>query len=84
MRRALAVAALGGTAVRPNPLVGCVVADAAGRVLAEGWHKRYGGAHAEVNAVNALFATPNAPVSLAGLRVFVTLEPCAHHGKTPP
>ena len=84
MRRALAVAALGGPATRPNPQVGCVIAAPSGTILAEGWHQRYGGPHAEVNAVNALLARPDAPPSLAGLRVFVTLEPCAHHGKTPP
>ena len=84
MRRALELAALGGPATRPNPQVGCVIADAAGHILAEAWHQRYGEAHAEVNAVAALFARPDAPPSLAGLRVFVTLEPCAHHGKTPP
>ena len=84
MRRALELAALGGAATRPNPLVGCVIADASGRILAEGWHQRYGGPHAEVNAVAALFARPDAPRDLRGLRVFVTLEPCAHHGQTPP
>ncbi len=84
MRRALELAALGGPATRPNPQVGCVIADAAGNILAEGWHRRYGGPHAEVEAVTALFARPDAPSSLAGMRVFVTLEPCAHHGKTPP
>lgn len=87
MRRALALAALGGAATRPNPLVGCVIADAGGRILAEGWHQRYGGPHAEVHAVAALLALPDAPppsLALAGRRVFVTLEPCAHHGQTPP
>ncbi len=84
MRRALELAALGGAAVRPNPQVGCVIADAAGAVLAEGWHQRYGGPHAEVNAIRALLARPAAPPDLRGLRVFVTLEPCAHHGQTPP
>ncbi len=81
MRRALELAALGGTATRPNPLVGCVITDAATHhIRAEGWHQRYGGPHAEVNAIAAL--PPEA--SLTGLQVFVTLEPCAHHGKTPP
>ena len=81
MHRALELARLGGTATRPNPLVGCVIAEAAtGRLLAEGWHQRYGGPHAEVNAVAAL----PAPADLRGCRVFVTLEPCAHFGKTPP
>lgn len=82
MHRALALAALGGGHTRPNPLVGCVIADAAtGAVLAEGWHERPGGPHAEVRAVAAL---PAARPTLAGCRVFVTLEPCAHHGRTPP
>jgi diaminohydroxyphosphoribosylaminopyrimidine deaminase / 5-amino-6-(5-phosphoribosylamino)uracil reductase len=81
MRRALELAALGGAATRPNPLVGCVIADAVShQIVAEGWHQQYGGPHAEVNAVAAL--PPG--TDLRGLRVFVTLEPCAHHGKTPP
>lgn len=81
MTRALELARRGGTATRPNPLVGCVIANAAtGHVLAEGWHQHYGGPHAEVNAVAAL----PAPADLRGCRVFVTLEPCAHFGKTPP
>lgn len=84
MRRALELAALSGPATRPNPQVGCVITDATGTILAEGWHQCYGGPHAEVNAVTALFARPDAPADLGGLRVFVTLEPCAHHGKTPP
>ncbi|GAB2946088.1 bifunctional diaminohydroxyphosphoribosylaminopyrimidine deaminase/5-amino-6-(5-phosphoribosylamino)uracil reductase RibD [Hymenobacter coalescens] len=80
MRRALDLAVLGAHTARPNPMVGCVVADAEGRVVAEGWHEQYGGPHAEVNA---LAAVP-AGVDLAQCRVYVTLEPCSHFGKTPP
>ncbi len=51
-----------------------------GQIIAEGWHQRYGEAHAERNAVNQL----SAPDRLVGSTVYVTLEPCSHHGKTPP
>ena len=81
MRRALELAQRGGPDTRPNPLVGCVVTHQ-GRILGEGWHERYGGPHAEVNA---LAAVPEADRHLLPeSRVYVTLEPCAHHGKTPP
>lgn len=81
MRRALALAELGGGQVRANPRVGCVVTEAAtGRVLAEGWHRAWGGPHAEAEALALL----PADFSLADTQVFVTLEPCAHHGKRPP
>ncbi|KAA9331319.1 bifunctional diaminohydroxyphosphoribosylaminopyrimidine deaminase/5-amino-6-(5-phosphoribosylamino)uracil reductase RibD [Hymenobacter busanensis] len=80
MRRALDLALLGVGYARPNPMVGCVVADANGRVVGEGWHRQYGGPHAEVNA---LAAVP-ADVDLGQCRVYVTLEPCSHFGKTPP
>ncbi|RTQ47561.1 bifunctional diaminohydroxyphosphoribosylaminopyrimidine deaminase/5-amino-6-(5-phosphoribosylamino)uracil reductase RibD [Hymenobacter gummosus] len=80
MRRALDLAVLGAHTARPNPMVGCVVADAAGRVVAEGWHEQYGGPHAEVNALNRVPAA----VDLGQCRVYVTLEPCSHFGKTPP
>lgn len=80
MRRALDLALLGAHTARPNPMVGCVVADAAGRVVAEGWHEQYGGPHAEVNALSRV---PEG-VDLGQCRVYVTLEPCSHFGKTPP
>ncbi|WP_254846449.1 bifunctional diaminohydroxyphosphoribosylaminopyrimidine deaminase/5-amino-6-(5-phosphoribosylamino)uracil reductase RibD [Hymenobacter sp. CRA2] len=80
MRRALDLAVLGAHTARPNPMVGCVVTDAAGRVVGEGWHEQYGEPHAEVNA---LAAVP-AEVDLGQCRVYVTLEPCSHFGKTPP
>ncbi|MBX0292526.1 bifunctional diaminohydroxyphosphoribosylaminopyrimidine deaminase/5-amino-6-(5-phosphoribosylamino)uracil reductase RibD [Hymenobacter sp. HSC-4F20] len=79
MRRALDLARLGTGYARPNPLVGCVITHE-GRVIGEGWHQRYGGPHAEVNAVAAV----RQPELLAQSRVYVTLEPCSHFGKTPP
>ncbi len=80
MRRALDLAALGLGHARPNPLVGCVVVGPEGTIIGEGYHQQYGGPHAEVNAL----ASVADPALLRQSRVFVTLEPCAHHGKTPP
>lgn len=77
MRRALELARRGLGHVEPNPAVGAVVA-AAGRIVGEGWHARFGGPHAEVGALTA--AGPAA----RGGTLYVTLEPCCHHGKTPP
>lgn len=79
MRRALDLAHLGTGYARPNPLVGCVVTHQ-GRIIGEGWHRQYGGPHAEVNALAAVADQ----ALLRQSRVYVTLEPCAHHGKTPP
>jgi diaminohydroxyphosphoribosylaminopyrimidine deaminase/5-amino-6-(5-phosphoribosylamino)uracil reductase len=76
--RALAFAARGRGAVEPNPMVGAVVLDAAGQVVGEGWHERYGGPHAEVYALTA------AGERAKGGTLVVTLEPCCHFGKTPP
>lgn len=78
MRRAVALSAraLGDTA--PNPVVGCVILDATGRIAGEGWHQRAGGPHAEVNA---LFA---AGERARGGTAVVTLEPCNHTGRTGP
>jgi diaminohydroxyphosphoribosylaminopyrimidine deaminase/5-amino-6-(5-phosphoribosylamino)uracil reductase len=80
MQRAIELARRGEGSVEPNPLVGAVVAAADGdpRLVGEGWHRRFGGLHAEVEAL-----------ALAGDRarggtLYVTLEPCGHHGKTPP
>jgi diaminohydroxyphosphoribosylaminopyrimidine deaminase/5-amino-6-(5-phosphoribosylamino)uracil reductase len=78
MRRALEIARRGEGFVEPNPLVGAVVLAADGRVIGEGWHERFGGPHAEVVALAA--AGPAA----RGATLVVTLEPCCHHGKTPP
>ncbi len=78
MRRALDLAIRGLGRVEPNPMVGClVVCD--GREIGQGWHQRFGGPHAEVNALSAL-----APEQICRSDLYVTLEPCAHHGKTPP
>lgn len=77
MRRALALAERGMATTRPNPRVGCVLAHGE-RVVGEGWHQRAGGPHAEV------FALRQAGSEAAGSTAYVTLEPCAHHGRTPP
>ena len=77
MRRALALAARGWGRVAPNPLVGCVLVRD-GAVVGEGWHAEYGRAHAEVAALLA------AGEHARGATAYVTLEPCSHHGKTPP
>jgi diaminohydroxyphosphoribosylaminopyrimidine deaminase/5-amino-6-(5-phosphoribosylamino)uracil reductase len=78
MRRALELARRGEGRVEPNPMVGAVVASPAGEVLGEGWHEAFGGPHAEVMALAA------AGGSARGATLSVTLEPCCHHGKTPP
>ncbi|QEL14317.1 bifunctional diaminohydroxyphosphoribosylaminopyrimidine deaminase/5-amino-6-(5-phosphoribosylamino)uracil reductase RibD [Limnoglobus roseus] len=78
MTNALALAARGRGAVEPNPMVGAVVLDAAGQLAGEGWHRKFGEAHAEVNAFAAVGDKAR------GGTLLVTLEPCCHHGKTPP
>jgi diaminohydroxyphosphoribosylaminopyrimidine deaminase/5-amino-6-(5-phosphoribosylamino)uracil reductase len=78
MRRALALAARGIGYVEPNPAVGAVLVDEGRNLIAEGFHERFGGPHAEVNAIGA------AGGRARGATLFVTLEPCCHHGKTPP
>ncbi len=77
MRRALELAARGWGFVEPNPAVGAVVA-VGDTIVGEGWHKAFGGPHAEVHAL--AHAGPHA----RGATLYVTLEPCCHHGKTPP
>jgi diaminohydroxyphosphoribosylaminopyrimidine deaminase / 5-amino-6-(5-phosphoribosylamino)uracil reductase len=77
MRRALDLAARGWGRVSPNPMVGCVLVRD-GRVVGEGWHEGPGTEHAEAMALR--LAGPRA----AGATAFVTLEPCTHHGRTPP
>jgi diaminohydroxyphosphoribosylaminopyrimidine deaminase/5-amino-6-(5-phosphoribosylamino)uracil reductase len=78
MGRALALAALAQGQTSPNPLVGCVVLDADGELVGEGFHRRAGEAHAEVMALG------RAGTRARGGRLYVTLEPCCHHGRTPP
>ena len=80
MRRALELAARGRGTVEPNPMVGAVIVRE-GKVIGEGWHKAFGGPHAEVEAIAAARAAGAAP---AGATMYVTLEPCCHEGKTPP
>ncbi|HMG93873.1 MAG TPA: bifunctional diaminohydroxyphosphoribosylaminopyrimidine deaminase/5-amino-6-(5-phosphoribosylamino)uracil reductase RibD [Chryseolinea sp.] len=79
MRRALELAELGRGSVSPNPLVGSVVVHDS-KIIGEGWHKKFGESHAEVNAVNAV--TDKA--LLKESTIYVNLEPCSHRGKTPP
>ena len=78
MRHALDLAERGRGFVEPNPMVGAVVLDAAGMPVGEGWHQKFGGPHAEVHALDA------AGEKARGGTLIVTLEPCCHHGKTPP
>ncbi len=77
MSRALELARRGQGYVEPNPMVGCVIARD-GEIIGEGWHQRFGGPHAEVEAIQ------NAATPVAGGTMYVTLEPCCHQGKTPP
>jgi diaminohydroxyphosphoribosylaminopyrimidine deaminase / 5-amino-6-(5-phosphoribosylamino)uracil reductase len=77
MRRAIELAERGWGRVSPNPLVGAIVVQH-GRIVGEGWHGEYGQAHAEIEALRA------AGEQARGATIYVTLEPCAHHGKTPP
>lgn len=77
MRRALELAANGQGYVEPNPMVGCVIARGA-EIIGEGWHRRFGGPHAEAEALRL------AGSHAAGSAMYVTLEPCSHFGKTPP
>jgi len=77
MKRALTLARRGEGFVSPNPMVGAVIVKE-GRVIGEGWHERCGGKHAEINALE------RARGDVAGSTIYVTLEPCCHHGRTPP
>ncbi len=77
MRRALRLSLRGQGTVEPNPMVGCVIVRG-GQIIGEGFHRRFGGPHAEIEALRACRADP------AGATVYVTLEPCCYTGKTPP
>jgi diaminohydroxyphosphoribosylaminopyrimidine deaminase/5-amino-6-(5-phosphoribosylamino)uracil reductase len=79
MRRALELAESGRGFVSPNPMVGCVIVHE-DQIIGEGFHEIYGGPHAEVNAINAV----KNPELLSESTAYVSLEPCAHWGKTPP
>lgn len=80
MRRALELARHGELDASPNPMVGAVIVGPDGRIIGEGWHRRCGEGHAEVNAV----ASVADPEQLKDSTMYVTLEPCSHYGKTPP
>lgn len=79
MRRALQLAANGWGMTSPNPMVGAVIV-CGGEIIGEGWHRCFGGPHAEVNAVNSV----KDKSLLHRSAMYVTLEPCSHYGKTPP
>ena len=78
LERAIELAALGGAAVSPNPRVGAVLVRD-GRVIGEGYHRELGGPHAEVEAIRSA-----GEQDLRGATLYVSLEPCCHHGRTPP
>lgn len=80
MRRALELAKGGEFTTSPNPMVGCVIVDKEMNLIGQGYHRRYGEGHAEVNAVASVADKSR----LEGATVYVTLEPCSHYGKTPP
>ena len=80
MNRALSLARNGLRMTSPNPMVGCVIVKD-GRIIGEGWHKKYGNPHAEIEAINDAVSRGE---NVRGSAVYVTLEPCSHYGKTPP
>lgn len=82
MLRALQIAKCGLGAVSPNPMVGAVIVSAEGRIIGEGFHRVFGGPHAEVNAINDVASKDEN--LLKSSTIYVTLEPCSHQGKTPP
>ena len=77
MRRAISLAEKGRGWTNPNPLVGCVIVKN-GEIVAQGYHEKIGGWHAERNAIL------NSQADLTDATAYVTLEPCCHHGRTPP
>lgn len=85
MQRCLELAIIGMGSVSPNPLVGCVIVSG-DKIIGEGYHAKFGEAHAEVNAVRAVIENygDQAAALLANATAYVNLEPCAHFGKTPP
>jgi diaminohydroxyphosphoribosylaminopyrimidine deaminase/5-amino-6-(5-phosphoribosylamino)uracil reductase len=80
MKMALKLAARGFGAVEPNPMVGCVIVKS-NQIIGKGFHKKFGAPHAETNAIADCKTIGAKP---AGATMYVTLEPCCHHGKTPP
>ena len=80
MKRAISLAKKGAGFVNPNPMVGAVIVKD-GKIIGEGYHEKYGQLHAERNALKNCKEKGNSP---EGATMYVTLEPCCHHGKTPP
>jgi diaminohydroxyphosphoribosylaminopyrimidine deaminase / 5-amino-6-(5-phosphoribosylamino)uracil reductase len=84
MHRCIYLARLGAGYTAPNPMVGAVLVHN-DCIIGEGWHKKYGGAHAEVNCINDALHHPSVSAAMiSNSTLYVSLEPCAHHGKTPP
>lgn len=81
MRRCIELAAKGGAYVAPNPMVGAVLVYE-NRIIGEGWHENFGMPHAEVNCINSVKEEDKQFISQSTM--YVSLEPCSHHGKTPP
>ena len=81
MSRCIQLAKLGAGNVAPNPMVGAVLVFE-NKVIGEGYHKKYGEAHAEVNCINSVAEENKSLIEKSTM--YVSLEPCAHHGKTPP
>lgn len=79
MQRALELAQKGSGFTSPNPIVGAVICNSKEEIIAEGWHEFFGGQHAEINALQQCSGK-----DLSDCTMYVTLEPCDHHGKTPP
>jgi diaminohydroxyphosphoribosylaminopyrimidine deaminase/5-amino-6-(5-phosphoribosylamino)uracil reductase len=80
MQQALELAEKGQGHVAPNPMVGCIIVSEEGELIGKGYHKKFGEAHAEMNAVESVTSKK----ALKNATVYVTLEPCSHQGKTPP
>ena len=81
MQRCIELAGLGAGSVAPNPMVGAVLVYN-DRIIGEGYHMQYGQAHAEVNCINSVAEKDTALIPSS--TIYVSLEPCAHFGKTPP
>ena len=79
IKRCIELARKGAGSVSPNPMVGCVIVHN-GEIIGEGYHQKHGEAHAEVNAINAV----KDQSLLKESTIYVSLEPCAHYGLTPP
>jgi diaminohydroxyphosphoribosylaminopyrimidine deaminase/5-amino-6-(5-phosphoribosylamino)uracil reductase len=85
LSRCLKLAQQGETLAHPNPIVGCVITHN-GKILAEGFHRYFGKEHAEVNAINSFLnsVSNHTQIEIKDCAIYVSLEPCSHHGKTPP